>query len=347
MNAIAIFSIFSFSYMLVEIKTPLIIQFCDFFELYDESDYYRKRHASGIPRLGGLGIFSTFMAMLMVVANVFSPDILALICSCAIIFIVGLKDDIGGGLGPAEKICAQVAASVILSCWGDYKLNVVGLGFDELNCWLSPILSMFAIIIVVNAFNLIDGLDGLAGAIAFLANLIFGTLFLYIGNMTWVLISFALTGAIAGFLRYNYSPGTIFMGDSGAMLLGLISVASVMKLLSVYGAGAGVISWSGSVLGICISVLIIPVFDLFRVFAFRILRCKSPFVGDRTHIHHRLKALKMQDWKVVSVLICFNVWVVVLSMCLAKWGNTVVITMSFISCVVGNASLSYVKGRRM
>jgi len=336
MVVFAVVSVFCFAYALAVLKLPLIIAFCERHRLYDESDCHRKEHVYGISRLGGLSFFSSFTLTLLCSIDMVSSEIWALTCASTLIFIVGLRDDLVGGLRPMRKFTLQFAVSAILVLWGGY-----GLEFGT-----RMTIYLFITLLVINAFNLIDGLNGLAGAIGLLVNCLFGLLFLREGYTSWSLISFAFAGAVCGFLKYNYH-GRIFMGDSGAMLIGIISAGSALKLISINSpVSEDPIIWSTSAFGLCLSVMVVPIFDTFRLFVIRILHGRSPFVGDRNHIHHRLKFLGMDDKKIVWVLVCFSIWMILIGLFLSAGGSLFVMTATFVTCMLINTLITYRIGKR-
>ena len=183
----------------------------------------------------------------------------------------------------------QMIVAIILVVLGDFRLSsLYGVFFLwEVNLLWGSLFSIILIIFVNNAFNLIDGIDGLAGTIGVITTLCFG-IFFAIGNdakeLPYAFISFAMAGAIGGFLVFNYSPAKIFMGDTGALLIGLVSVIMAIKFIELNKIGLIPDPNFYSAPAIAVAVLLIPVFDSLRIFFIRILHKKSPFTGDRNHI---------------------------------------------------------------
>lgn len=335
------------AYFLVVIKLPAIILFCDRLRLYDHVDFYRKDHKPGISRLGGVAIFLGFTITLLFFVKGVTYQLLVPLLSMSLSFLIGINDDLRGGLKPMRKLALQVVASLILSC---FLLPRADFFSVDLNYFLFMIFTISIIVIVVNAFNLIDGIDGLAGAIGVLVNIIFGILFLTLGDELWTLISFTLAGAICGFLRYNFRFALIFMGDSGAMLIGFISAASTIRLLAISYLNIGHLGLQRPhfiTASLCFSVLIIPIFDLFRILIIRLIQKRSPFVGDRNHIHHKLKYLGIKDECIVMILLAFNILMIFVSVVLTSCGDFVAIVILIIICILCNTWITYKKGRKL
>ena len=161
------------------------------------------------------------------------------------------------------------------------------LGVYEIPYFAGILLSLFTIIVITNAFNLIDGVDGLAGSLGLVTTLAFGIYFTMAGQIAYGVLAFGLAGSILGFLIYNFSPAKIFMGDTGSLLIGLINAILVIKFINIAGAaGASIPIATAPAIGF--AVLMVPLFDTLRVFAIRIISRRSPFSPDRNHVHHFL-----------------------------------------------------------
>ena len=332
--------VFVLAVLLAKAKVLLLIKFSDFFGLYDESDGHRKLHATGISRLGGLGIYSAFLVTLLICVDLASGDVAEILCSSAIICLVGLKDDLSGGLQPSEKLIFQIGIG--LFCIRG------GIAITEENPFSEQICLLVIIVFSVNAFNLIDGIDGLAAALGVLVNVIFGCMFFELQEMNWCLICFAFAGSTAGFLRYNLFKARIFMGDSGSMLTGLVSIIAAIKLIWFCQAGMGheSVYCQSAAPVICLAVLIVPVFDALRVFSARVIKLKSPFVGDRSHVHHQLQSLGLSDPLILLVLLIFNIVLIVISFILQESGNLFVAMLLFLLCGIAQCWLNRLKSKR-
>jgi UDP-GlcNAc:undecaprenyl-phosphate GlcNAc-1-phosphate transferase len=270
----------------------------------------RRVHTRVIPRLGGLAVVAGFFAPLAAlaftqsdVAEVFYADPLrsvGLAVGGVIIASLGAWDDIRG-VRAWHKLAVQLLAALVawgcgfrmehltLPFVGELDLGVFGLPFTLL--WIAA---------VVNAMNLIDGLDGLAGGIAFFACLTNFVVAALNGNPLVMLIAAALGGAILGFLLYNFNPATIFMGDSGSMFLGFVLATTSMMGASIQG------STTVAILVPLIS-LGVPIMDTLFAMVRRIVERRPIFSPDRGHIHHRLLDLGITHRRAVLILYAVSV----------------------------------------
>lgn len=258
-------------------------------KLYDEPDQ-RKVHQVIKPTLGGVGMFSGFILALLLGFNFNqAPEFQYYAAAAIIVFFTGLADDLLD-LSPVKKMIGQLVATGIVMRFGGIELkNLYGLfGFHEIPYFLSLFISGFTIIVITNAINLIDGVDGLAGSICLVASLVFGVLFYTSGQLPFAVMAFSLAAAILGFLIYNFSPAKIFMGDTGSLLLGLICSVMVIKLINLIGTGGISYISPDAAPAIGMGILAVPLFDTLRVFTLRMSEGKSPFSADRRHIHHYL-----------------------------------------------------------
>jgi UDP-GlcNAc:undecaprenyl-phosphate GlcNAc-1-phosphate transferase len=237
----------------------------------------RKVHHTPIPRGGGIAIFLSYVAALM-----FSPHdarMQALLPAIAIVFATGLLDDIAG-LKPWMKIAGSLTAA-ILACQAGIQLSSFG-GMPIGPGWLQIALTVFWLIGCTNAFNLIDGLDGLAAGIGLFATLAALLSGLISGNYALAILAAPLLGSLLGFLPYNFSPASIFLGDSGSFsigfLLGCFAIVWWQSTATIIGMAAPLIA------------LAIPVLDTAFAILRRLGRGQPVFRADREHIHHVLLA---------------------------------------------------------
>ena len=288
MHLLIVSSVLAFIVTLLSI--PIIIEIAKSKKLFDEPDE-RKLHTEIIPALGGIGIFAGFIVSLLMCVPDYAKDlgyIKYFAASAIVIFFVGLKDDIVE-LPAGKKFIGQlIAAGIVMQFGNIYISNMHGFfGVTEISKVASIFLTLFAFIVITNAFNLIDGVDGLAGSLGIITTLVFGIYFYWAQEMLFAIMATATCGALIAFLIYNYAPAKIFMGDTGSLLLGLINSILVIKFISVAGVEGNTFSLHASP-AIGFAILIVPLFDTLRVFSVRILNRKSPFSADRIHIHHYL-----------------------------------------------------------
>ena len=312
------------SFLITFFAIPVIIQVAKDKKLFDEPDE-RKVHKAVIPTLGGLGIFAGFIvATLMGVPKGITTELQYFAAASIVIFFLGMKDDILV-LSASKKFIGQlIAAGILIKFAGVQITNMHGfLGIYEIPHYASIALSLFTIIVITNSFNLIDGIDGLAGSLGLLTTIVFGSYFFYIGQLAYAVMAFALTGSLISFLLYNFSPAKIFMGDTGSLLLGLINSILVIKFINLAGS-PGVSLPLAAAPAIGFAILMIPLFDTLRVFGLRILDRRSPFSPDRTHVHHFLLDIGFSHKKITLSCVSLNILFIAMAYGLRNFGTTMV-----------------------
>ncbi len=230
--------------------------------------------------MGGIGIYSGFLAGLLVYGAMSKP-VLGLLISSTIVVAVGFYDDVKG-ISPKMKLLGQVVAAIVLISFGvrlEFLTNPINNSLIDLGFWGLPI-TLLWLIGVSNAVNLIDGLDGLAGGISAIAALSLAVVSLSKGFFVSGAVALILVGSLVGFLRYNLHPAQLFMGDCGALFLGF-----VLGALSILGLSEGT---TVIALFIPIMVLGIPILDTFFAIVRRYKNKKPIFEADKGHLHHRL-----------------------------------------------------------
>lgn len=268
---------------------PAIITVAQVKKLYDVPDAERKVHKEPIPSLGGLGMFIGLIFSILLTINFSSeaPEFQYYIAALLLIFFLGIKDDIII-ISPVKKFIGQLIAAAILV----YKAKLVitdmsgFLGIHQINTACSYLLTIFALVLIINAFNLIDGVDGLAGSLGLISSLIFGVFFLINKNIPYAIFAFTFAGSLTAFLIYNFHPARIFMGDTGSLMIGLVNSILVIKFIETGSSYA--LHPVAAAPAIGFGILLLPLMDTLRVFAIRIMQGNSPFKPDRNHIHHLL-----------------------------------------------------------
>jgi UDP-N-acetylmuramyl pentapeptide phosphotransferase/UDP-N-acetylglucosamine-1-phosphate transferase len=294
------------SFVVTYFAIPVLIRVAELKHLYDEPDE-RKSHKSRIPTLGGIAFFSGFIvASAVCVPALADSPFQFMVAAFFVIFMVGMKDDIVG-LTPLKKLIGQLMASFAVIYLSNLQIgSMYGfLGINALPPHFSLLLTYFTFLVIINAFNLIDGVDGLAGSIGMLVSGVLATYFLYTGDLLYAVIGFAMAGGLAAFLIYNISPARIFMGDTGSLMVGLVNAILIVKFIDVAGNPSGKLPVA-SVPAVAIAILILPLFDTLRVFAIRMMRGRSPFTADRNHIHHYLLALNLTHRQTTLVCVVVN-----------------------------------------
>ena len=291
---------------------PAIITVAEQKHLFDVPDE-RKVHKRPIPSLGGLGIFAGFI-MAMLVTIPFKGSMMSfqyIVAACLIVFFVGIKDDILI-ITPLKKFLGQFLAAGVLVFKGGFLLtNMHGLfGIYELTPPISYGLTIFAMVGITNAFNLIDGVDGLAASLGVLICMALGVFFIVNRDVEYACLAFSMMGALLAFLIFNFSPAKIFMGDTGSLIVGLVSAIMVIRFVQM-APTAPVISMQSSP-AVGVAVLFIPLFDTIRVFGSRMLKGRSPFTPDRNHIHHILLDKGLSHRMVTMSLVFANFIMIIL-----------------------------------
>jgi len=265
-----------------------------------------------------------------------------LLTACIILFAMGLKDDLSG-VNSSTKFMIQFVVAAILVIPGDIRISSMYGVFDiaALPYIPSVILSILVIMLIINSFNLIDGIDGLAATTGIIANSAFAALFIYMNQYELAAISLAMVGAVVGFLRFNITPAKIFMGDTGAMLIGLVSAVMAIKFIELSKVSTVKLPFIYTAPALIVAILIGPVFDTLRVFTIRILNKKSPFDADRNHIHHRMLKMGLTHLQTTFVLGCLNLVSIVMVLVFNNLNNSWLIVLIFLLSISFNGMITY------
>lgn len=301
--------------------TPSLIKVAKLKHLVDEPSEARKKQQSSIPTIGGVMIFSAFLfaSFLWFPDDPKSPEIISpflyLMACLVLLFFVGVKDDIIG-MSPTKKLVAHIVVGFILVEMGGIKITSMHgiFGIDVLfPDYAQLLISIFVYIVIVNAINLIDGVDGLASGIGVIASIIFGIWFYYANAPHWALVSFALAGSLVGFLVFNFNPARIFMGDSGSLTIGAILSVLTIQLIETPTEFLIEPFKHISTPIFAISILGFPLLDTLRVFISRTARGKSPLTADRNHLHHKLQDKGYGHKKTVLIIYIFNIGLIAIA----------------------------------
>lgn len=309
--------VFSFltAFALTYFAIPSIIHIARDKQLYDVP-VERSSHHVSTPSLGGIAIFSGAIFSMVYWTPLGGADHLQyVLCAMLILLLIGAKDDISP-VSAKKKIISQIMAASILVLKSDVRLEslygLMGL-HHPLPASLVILLSIFTIFVITNAFNLIDGINGLAGSLAVLIFTTFGVWFYVADFPELAALAFAVVGAVLAFLKYNYSPAQIFMGDTGALMLGLMSAFLAIKFIDLNDGllKANPYRLDGGP-AVAIGILLIPLFDTIRVFSTRIIRGQPPLKADRRHIHHLLIDAGKSHSEATAILVGLNMFVIAL-----------------------------------
>jgi UDP-GlcNAc:undecaprenyl-phosphate/decaprenyl-phosphate GlcNAc-1-phosphate transferase len=318
--------VFITAFVVVLYSTPALIKVAILKNLIDLPSEERKIHKRAIPTIGGIIIYAATLFSFSLWYNIEElheysliyesvKEFQILIATSLVLFFVGVKDDIIG-TAPVKKLFAHVVVGLILILMG--HVRITGLhgvfGVEEIPDWGSIFLSLFTYIVVVNAMNLIDGVDGLAAGVGFLATVFFGTWFVFANEYTLASLSFALAGSLLGFLVFNFSPAKIFMGDSGSLIIGMFIYVLSAELIEFPADRLDNFWVNVSNPVFAIAALIYPLTDTLRVFVIRAIKGQSPFSADRNHLHHRLIDCGYSHAKTVIIIYIFTVLTVGVSL---------------------------------
>jgi UDP-N-acetylmuramyl pentapeptide phosphotransferase/UDP-N-acetylglucosamine-1-phosphate transferase len=306
---------------------PVIIKVARERRIYDRPNE-RSSHDEPTPSLGGIGIFAGTICAVVLWTPLAAFGVLQYILAAfVLIFLLGAMDDLMP-LSPTRKFTAQLLVAIILA----YKSNVritslYGVfGVYDLPELTSFVLSVLVIVAIINSFNLIDGINGLAGAIGLLACITWGAWFLAVQSPALAVVAFSLAGAITAFLKYNFTPAQIFMGDTGSLLIGTVCAILAINFIEMNRLISILPSYTfESAPAIAVGILILPLYDTVRVFVQRIFQGRSPFSPDKTHIHHLMLDLGMSHSKATAALLVVNVFFIILTVALGGFSTSVVL----------------------
>jgi UDP-GlcNAc:undecaprenyl-phosphate GlcNAc-1-phosphate transferase len=274
------------AFVVTLLAIPPIMSLIRRYKLYDVPNS-RKEHSLPIPTMGGIAIVGGMITALLLWFP-FSSELgqVAFFFSVVALFGLGIMDDLKD-LSAKYKFIVQIGLASLIAISGIRITSFDGLfGISELPLSAQYTFTILAIVGITNAFNLIDGIDGLAGGLSFMSLVTLGLFLSLSGDGNTALIAFALAGAVMAFLYFNFNPAKIFMGDTGSLLLGFVIAVLCIRLLQINVAAPKAILANAPMF--VLGIVMIPVFDTLRVFAKRTWKGQSPFVGDKTHIHHLL-----------------------------------------------------------
>ena len=277
--------------------TPIVKSFAQKVGAMDTPDGIRRIHTHPIPRMGGMAIFLGFLLSVVLFAEITKP-VQGILIGCIIIVATGILDDIIN-LRWWIKLAAQIVAAVIavahgVMIEGIMNPNVFAAENTLLIGYLSIPVTLVWIVGVTNAVNLIDGLDGLACGVSAISSVTMLTVALMVAEPNIALLLAALAGGCLGFIPYNLNPAKIFMGDTGALLLGyVLATVSILGLFKFYAVMTFLVP---------VMALALPLFDTIFAIIRRVLKGQSPMTPDRGHLHHRLIDHGLSQKQAVAVL---------------------------------------------
>lgn len=313
---------------------PVVIRIAHTLKMFDQPNG-RSSAKNAVPTLGGIAIFLSFvLSATFGVDGYIFPGLTSIFTAVLLMFFVGLKDDILN-ISAYKKIAAQLITALILIFLAKIRFtNLHGfLGIEEIGYLPGVFLTAFVMIVFINAYNLIDGIDGLASGLSIFATTIFGFWFFISNHFEYAVLSFSLVGSLLGFFRYNVygDKNKIFMGDTGSLILGTVLSIIVIKFNELNVDQTAPYSIA-SAPAVSFAILIYPLVDTLRVFIIRALQKKSPFSPDKNHIHHRLLALGFSHKQATYIIIAINIAFVVPVFLLQNIGIGLLMIINIILC---------------
>ena len=322
MNYLLPFLSFFLSMILAMLVIPRILVIAIKHSLYDVPDK-RKTHIGAIPRIGGVSFVPCILFSMLFILSIFYmfangndtrgyyPNISEFslfFCGMLLLYLGGVKDDLVG-MRYRAKFMIQIVSSLLIIFSGLYVNNFYGLlGIHEIPIWIGAPLTLLILVYIINATNLIDGMDGLASGISIFALCIYGTLFMLHGAWYYSVLAFSTMGVLFPFFYYNVFGNVkkgrkLFMGDSGSLTLGMI-----LGFLAVRYAhySPDIIVPTDKTLVIAVSPILIPMLDVMRVMLSRAKRHKHLFKPDRSHIHHKLMDMGLGNMTALATLLCIS-----------------------------------------
>jgi len=322
---------FLLSLVISHLSFPPLIFLAKKFDLYDIPNN-RKLHKRRVPILGGIGFFFAWIITILFFVNFNKFNGFQFFLTAVLIIIsLGVKDDLSG-LNPLKKILGQVIAALIVAVLADYRItSFYGIfGIYTLPYFISVIFTVFVFLIVVNGFNLIDGIDGLAVSIGIIGSVLFGMWFFNVNEANqYFIAAISLTGALVPFLKINMSPAKMFMGDTGSMFIGFILAFLAIVFIERHNLECQVFRIQSSPI-LAMAIIFLPIYDVTRSFFVRLAKGKNPFKPDKNHVHHLLLRSGMSHLQATVVLVIFSLSVFFLTLVLTKNKVGYLVTLSII-----------------
>lgn len=334
LTRVLIFSAISF--LVCFLLLPLVIKLLRQFNWYDQPGSH-KIHSSTTPSMGGIPVLmGAALALLMSLPLQQWIMMKYFFISVILMFLIGLRDDVLA-LTPRQKLFSQFLPVFVLVFLENTQLN----SFYEFNgggpipAGVAYLLSVLTVVIISNAYNLIDGIDGLAGTVGALALVFFGGWYFLADQPFLSLVALSFAAALLAFLLFNWQPSSIFMGDTGALTIGLIlSYFAIRFINDNYALPAGhPVKFEASI-STAFCVLIVPLFDTLRVIIVRLSHFQSPFHADQNHVHHRFLRLGMSHGKAVSWIGGMNLAFVALAIGFRKQPDQILLPILVVLCLL-------------
>lgn len=355
---------FLVSAVLTALVIPKIILISYRKKLFDYFDE-RKVHKGIVPRLGGVAFTPVITITLALVLGLltwvkpvgfnvsFSVNGVHMafgLSALLVLYMEGIADDLIG-VGYKAKFLVQIICAAMITCTGIWLNDLHGLlGVHELSPWVGIPLTVMLIVFIIDAINLIDGIDGLASGLSMIALFFLGCLFGYCGEWAYAVFAFAALGTLASFFVYNVFGSVeaghkIFMGDSGSQTIGL--VLGLLAVRFCMHDNIGIDDMPYNPLLVASSLLMVPCFDVIRVMIGRIQHHRNPFMPDKTHIHHKFLALGMSHRKAMVSILLVSLFFIIFNLSLVRVVNVnVIVVLDVALWSLMHVWLSYVIRKR-
>jgi len=293
----------------------------------------RTSHEGAIPNIGGVNIFISFLITVFFFSYGIFVQLQFIIIGVFIILIIGFVDDLID-IKASWKLLGELVAAFFLIVLSDIRLtNLHGfMGIYQLSAISSYALSFFVFVVIINALNLIDGIDGLASGLGIIYSLFFAVYFSQTGYMNLAVSGYAMVGSLAVFFLYNVfgRKSKIFMGDSGSLLLGYMIALYVFEFCEMNAYHRLPEMWHiQSAPAVAICILSVPLFDTLRVMLTRIKKGVSPFHPDKNHIHHLMLKTGLKHKQVTFILLGVSVVFALLGIVGRNWDITFLVFIAF------------------
>ncbi len=316
LNEILILTIpFGFSMVLTFALLPVWISICNKWDLFDEPDN-RKHHAHLIPSMGGIAMFAGIFLSFLLFANIQEHiKMQYLFGGALVLFFTGFFDDLMT-VNAGKKFLFQLIAATIIY-YGGFRIFTV-LGFaniGEIPMVIGFPLTLIVITTFTNAYNFIDGTDGLAASIGIIISASLGMMFLIVNKLDFAVLAFCLSGSLVGFLFYNFYPAKIFMGDTGSLIVGFLLITMAIELYKVIVTTPEL----GVNPAIVAAILFVPIYDIARVIIIRMLKGNSLFRPDRNHLHHKLMSFGFGHGGITLFICAFTSSIILLQQILNQY----------------------------
>lgn len=334
LSRILIFSAISF--LICFLLLPVVIKLLRQFNWLEQPGTH-KIHAATTPSMGGIPLLAaTALALLMSLPMQQWLDTKYFFISVVLMFLIGLRDDVLA-LTPRQKLFSQFLPVFVLVFLENARL----VSFYEMNNGqefpplLIYIISLFTVVIISNAYNLIDGIDGLAGTVGALALTFFGCWNYVAGQPYLSLIALCFAASLVAFLLFNWQPSSIFMGDTGALTIGLVlSYFAIRFINDNYALPDEHDAKFKASVSTAFCVLVVPLFDTLRVIIVRLSQFQSPFHADQNHIHHRFLRLGMSHSRAVTWIASINLVFIGLALFMRRQPDSVLLPILVVTCLL-------------